>query len=179
VALHQWIQRLLLVGAHVDALPAAPTPHPPARLASLIDAITPAHRASDERAVHFGHRYRSGFWAIYTLSAIAVLCAILPLALGWDSRAHALHPFAGLWAVAEVAVIAIVSVIYWRGHRADWQGQWLRTRTTAEMIWYLPLLAPLVEFGGSHADANWYTRVFDPRQHPDSTDEVTRVCALN
>ena len=40
----------------------------------------------DERAVHYGHRYRSGFWAIYMLSAIAVLFAVMPLALGWDDR---------------------------------------------------------------------------------------------
>jgi hypothetical protein len=181
MVLHQSIQRLLLIGAHIETLPppagvAAP---PPRRLKPLIDAITPVHHASNERAVHFGHRYRSGFWAIYSLSALAVLCAVLPLALGWDSRGHALHPLAGLWAVAEVLVIAVVSVIYWRGHRGDWQGQWLHTRTSAEMIWYLPLLAPLVDFDSHVNDPNWYTRVFSSHEHPDGTDEVTRVCALN
>ena len=48
-------------------------------------AIAAAHHAFDARAMYFGHRYRSGFWAIYLLSAIAVLFAVLPLALGWDS----------------------------------------------------------------------------------------------
>jgi hypothetical protein len=90
------------------------------------------------------------------LSAIAVLCAVLPLALGWDSRNHALHPFAGLWAVAEVCTIAIVSAIYWRGHRRDWQGEWLRTRTTAELTWYLPLVAPLVDFPVGSAEGNMH-----------------------
>jgi hypothetical protein len=42
----------------------------------LIAAIAPAHDAFDERAIYFGHRYRSGYWAIYMLSAVAVLFAV-------------------------------------------------------------------------------------------------------
>ena len=160
--LHQAIQRLLLVGARVESLPPAPSPQPPLRLLPLIAAIAPAHQKFDERAMYYGHRYRSGFWAIYLLSAIAVLCAVLPLALGWDSRTHALHPYAGLWAVAEVGMIATVSAIYWRGHRRDWQGEWLRTRTTAELTWYLPLVAPLVDFANNPGEGSWYRRVLDP-----------------
>jgi hypothetical protein len=179
MVLHQTIQRLLLLGARVESLPPAPPPRPPERLLPLIAAIAPAHRAFDELAVHFGHRYRSGFWAIYSLSALAVLFAILPLALGWDTRGHALHPFAGLWALAEVGVIAVVSVVYWQGHRHDWQGEWLRTRTTAELTWYLPLLAPLADFTSAGRGGNWYTRVFDTFQHPESDDEVAKICALN
>ena len=63
---------------------------------------------------------------IYLLSAAAVLCAVLPLGLGWDDRRHALHPFVGVWAVLEVAIICAVALIYWLGHRRDWQGQWLQ-----------------------------------------------------
>jgi hypothetical protein len=177
--LHQAIQRLLLLGTRLELPPPRPTPQPPQRLLPLIEAIAPAHQAFDERAVFSGHRYRSGFWAIYLLSAIAVLCAVLPLALGWDSRNHALHPFAGLWAVAEVCTIAIVSAIYWRGHRRDWQGEWLRTRTTAELTWYLPLVAPLVDFPVGSAEGNWYQRVFDPGQHLSGTDDVAMLCARN
>jgi hypothetical protein len=177
MVLHQAIQRVILIGAQVRSLAPAPPPRAPNRLLPLIAAIAAAHRVFDEAAVHFGHRYRSGFWAIYSLSAVAVLFAILPLALGWDTSRHAMHPYAGVWALAEVGVIAIVSVIYWQGHRQDWQGEWLRTRTTAEMTWYLPLLAPLVDFGGTMSETNWYLRVFDAFQHPDSADEVTRICA--
>src|SRR5450755_5066098 len=129
MALHQAIQGLLLIGAHVETLPAPPPPRPPTLLLPLIETIAPDHQAFDERAVHYGHRYRSGYWAIYMLSAIAVLFAILPLALGWDDSRHVLHPFVGLWAVGEVAVIGTVGAIYWRGHRSDWQGQWLGART--------------------------------------------------
>jgi len=177
MVLHQQIQRLLLLGVHFESLPSTPRPSAPERLAPLIAAIAPAHRAFDERALHYGHRYRSGFWSIYLLSALAVLCAILPLALGWDNRDNALHPYAGLWAVAEVCVIAGVSTIFWLGHRRDWQGEWLRTRTTAELTWYLPLLAPLVDFQHGTEDKNWYTRVFDPGEHVEGADEVAALCA--
>jgi hypothetical protein len=179
MTLHQGIQRVLLLGKRFDMLPPAPRPEPPQRLRTLVESITAAHRLCDERAVHYGHRYRSGFWAIYLLSAIAVLCAIVPLALGWDDRSHALHPFAGLWAIAEVAVIGTVSTIYWLGHRRDWQGEWLRQRTTAELAWYLPLLAPLVDFAHVPSQPNWYARVFDPDQHPHATDEIAAICARN
>jgi hypothetical protein len=179
MVLHQAIQRLLLIGVHFEEPAAAGEPRTPERLLPVAQAIAPAHRDFDERAVLFGHRYRSGFWSIYLLSAVAVLCAILPLALGWDSHNHTLHPYAGLWAVAEVAVIATVSAIYWFGHHRDWQGEWLRARTTAELTWYLPLLAPLVDFAPGAAtggDANWYTRVFDPGEHVAGADEVAEIC---
>jgi hypothetical protein len=179
MVLHQAIQRLLLIGVHYESPGTAAAPQTPARLVPVAAAIAPAHREFDERAVLFGHRYRSGFWSIYLLSAVAVLCAILPLALGWDNRGSTLHPFAGLWAIAEVAVIATVSTIYWLGHRRDWQGEWLRARTTAEMTWYLPLLAPLVDWTPGTGDANWYTRVFDPGEHLEGADEVAAICARN
>lgn len=179
MALHQAIQHLLLIGVRLDALPAPPTPQPPRRLLPLIESIAAAHREFDGRAIRYGHRYRSGFWAIYLLSALAVLCAVMPLALGWDSASHALHPFSGLWAVAEVAVIGAVSAIYWRGHRQDWQGLWLRARTTAELTWYLPLLAPLLDFSQVSAEPNWYLRILDPGQHLRGADAVADLCQRN
>jgi hypothetical protein len=179
MALHQIIQRVLLVGTHVESLPPPPAPHAPPALLPLIDAIAGPHRRFDERAIHYGHRYRSGFWAIYLLSAIAVLFAVIPLALGWDSPNHLLHPFAGLWAVGEVMVIGTVSAIYWLGHRYDWQSQWLRARTTAELSWYLPMLAPLLDFSSPAAEPNWYLRVFDPGQHLRGADDVANLCAEN
>jgi hypothetical protein len=179
MALHQVIQRLLLIGAQIKSLPPPPVPQAPPALSPLIEAIAGAHRRFDELALHYGHRYRSGFWAIYLLSAIAVLFAVMPLALGWDSANHLLHPYAGLWAVAEVGVIGTVSAIYWLGHRHDWQAQWLRARTTAELSWYLPMLAPLLDFAAPAEDANWYLRVFDPGQHLRGADDVAALCAAN
>lgn len=177
MALHQAFQRLLLVGVRLESFePLAPS-RPPERLAPLIDALEPEHQKFDQRALHYGHRYRSGFWAIYLLSAIAVLCAVLPLALGWDSPQHAFHFYAGMWAIAEVIIIGSVSAIYWLGHRRDWQGQWLRARTTAELTSYLPMLAPLLDFESAYAESNWYVRAFDPGQHLRAADDVSTLCA--
>jgi hypothetical protein len=177
MALHEFIQRLLLAGTHLEAMPSAPAPQAPERLQPLVDAVADSYRRFDERAVYYGHRYRSGFWAIYLLSAIAVLCAVLPLALGWDSAMHVLHPYAGLWAVTEVGVIGTVSGIYWQGHRHNWQGQWLLARTTAELSWYLPMMAPLLDFDAPAEEPNWYLRVFDPGQHLRSAGDVATLCA--
>jgi hypothetical protein len=179
MALHQVIQRLLLIGARVQSLPPPAEPQAPPALLPLIEAIAGAHRRFDERAIHYGHRYRSGFWAIYLLSAIAVLFAVMPLALGWDSRNRLMHPYAGLWAIGEVIVIGTVSVIYWQGHRRDWQSLWLRARTTAELSWYLPMLAPLLDFTAPAAEPNWYLRVFDPGQHLRGADDVAELCAAH
>src|ERR1700761_5791151 len=137
MALHQLIQRLLLIGTRVESFPHLPPPKKPARLTPLFAAVESAHQRFDRRALDYGNRYRSGFWVIYLLSAVAVLCAVLPLALGWDSPSHMFHPYAGVWAVGEVLIIGTVSAIYWLGHRRDWQGQWLSARTTAEVTWYL------------------------------------------
>jgi hypothetical protein len=177
MALHQVVERLLLLGAHLESLPAAPTPQAPQALQPLIEATAEAHQRFDERAIFYGRRYRSGFWAIYLLSAIAVLCAVMPLALGWDSANHRLHPYAGIWALAEVAVIGTVSAIYWQGHRRDWQGQWLGARTTAELCWYLPMVAPLLDLTVPPGEPNWYVRVFDPGQHLRGSDDVATLCA--
>jgi hypothetical protein len=179
MALHQTIQRVLLIGARLQYPPPPPALKPPERLQPLIASLAQSRKMFDERAVHFGHRYRSGFWAIYLLSAVAVLFAVLPLALGWDDPRRILHPYVGLWTVAEVIVIGAVSAIYWLGHRRDWQGQWLQARTAAEMIGYLPLVAPLLDFARHGSLENWYTHVFEPDQQLAGTDELAVVCAEN
>lgn len=177
--LHELVQRLLLTGARLESLPPAPEPQAPPALVPLIEAVAAAHRRFDARALHYGNRYRSGFWAIYLLSAVAVLFAVMPLALGWDSANHQLHPYAGLWAAGEVLVIVTVSAIHWRGHRRDWQARWLRARTTAELSWYLPVLAPLLDFDAPAAEPNWYLRVLDPGQHLRGADDIAALCAEN
>jgi hypothetical protein len=176
MGLHDAIVRLLLFGVQLP--PAAPMVQapPPAALRPLIDAIAVQHREFDQRAIHFGDRYRSGFWAIYLVSALAVLCAVMPLALGWDSPGHRLHSLAALWAAGEVLLIGTVSLIFWRGQRGHWQSQWLRARTIAELTWYLPMLAPLLDFDTSSAESNWYLRVFDPGQDLRSSEEVAALC---
>jgi hypothetical protein len=177
MALHQAIQRLLLIGVRLESFPHQAPPKKPARLEPLFAAVESAHHRFDQRALDYGHRYRSGFWVIYLLSAVAVLCAVLPLALGWDSPSHMFHPYARLWAICEVVIIGVVLLIYWLGHRGDWQGEWLRARTTAELTSYLPMLAPLLDFNAPATEPNWYVRLFDPGQHLRTADDVSVLCA--
>ncbi|HUY84876.1 MAG TPA: hypothetical protein VMU86_09875, partial [Steroidobacteraceae bacterium] len=175
LALHRIVQRILLIGVRLEEPAAPPEPPPPERLRPLIEAVAADHRRFDARAIEFGDRYRSGFWSIYLLSAFAVLCAVMPLALGWDSRLHVVRPMARLWTFAEVGVIATVSAIYWIGHKRDWQGQWLAARTTAELTWYLPLVAPLVDFQRHPRRLDWYVQVFDLAERDGG--EVASLCA--
>ncbi len=174
--LHRLVEKIFLYRSPVSRLSAPPISHAPAALASLIQELDPERRRYDERAMYFGERYRSGFWLIYLLSAVAVLFAVLPLALGWDDSRHILHPYLGIWALGEVLIISAVAAVYWIGHRRDWQGEWLRARTTAELIGYLPILAPLVDFRFSAEEADWYLRVFDPGQNLRGNREVTTLC---
>ena len=179
MVLHKFIQKLILTGVK---LPGAGTPKktaPPAALTALIAAIAPVHRIYNARAIEFGHRYRSAFWLIYLLSALAVLFAGLPMALGWDNEHHELNHYSIVWVLAEALVIFMVGLIYWRGHRQDWQGQWLGARTKAELAWYLPLIAPLVDFDDTDAHPNWYTRLFNPEQEAQGGADIDALCASN
>jgi hypothetical protein len=176
MALYRLIQRVLLAGTDLQLQASPPAPTPPARLQPLVNALATEHQRFDQRAIHYGQRYRSGYWAIYLLSALAVLSAVLPLALGWDSPSHRLHPYSGMWAAAEVIMIGTVSIIYWQGSRHHWQSQWLQARTNAELVWYLPMLAPLLPHAAASVEPNWYLRVFDPGQHVRAADELGVIC---
>lgn len=174
--LHRFVEKVFLYRAPLSRLSAPPLADPPAAIRPLIEDLAPERRRYDERALYFGERYRSGFWLIYLLSAVAVLFAVLPLALGWDDSRHILHPYLGIWALGEVLIISAVAAVYWIGHRRDWQGEWLRARTTTELIGYLPILAPLVDFRRNPDEADWYLRVFDPGQNLRGNHEVTALC---
>lgn len=176
MALHQLIQRCLLVGVDLAGTAAPKAAVPPARLRGLIEALAEPHARYDRLAVKFGHRYRSAFWSVYFLSAIAVLFAVMPLALGWDDSRHTMHPWLFLWALGEVVVILAVGGIYVVGHHHDWQGQWLWARTQAELTWYLPLIAPLVDFGAGGSAGNWYGRVYGGASPLHADPEVERLC---
>lgn len=176
MAFHHALQRLLLTGVRLPVPPPPAHVQQPAALVPLIEAIAPAHRAFNQRAMQYGDRYRSAFWAIYLLIALAVLCAGLPLALGWDNAEHALHHFAIVWVVTEVVLIFFVGLIYWRGHREDWQGQWLAARTQAELTWYLPLIAPLVDFTDETHASNWYGCLSNPGHDLQAGEDFDGVC---
>jgi PGDYG protein len=174
---YQIVLRILLLGVKLEKGPQAPEPQPPKELGPLFDIVEPAHLAFDARAISYGNRYRSGFWAIYLLSALTVLCGVLPLALGWDSRYPTLHPYARFWTYIEVCLILSVIGIYIQGNRAKWRAEWLAARTTAELTWYLPLLAPLVDFDHPDRDTNWYNRIFKADKRLLNASEIDALCA--
>lgn len=156
MAFHHHVQSLLLAGIRFPAAASPETIAPPPALAPLVAEVTLEHAESNARAIKAGNRYRSAFWALYLLSALAVLCAVMPLALGWDHERHDMHAWAGFWAGLEVLVILMLGLVYWRGHHRDWQGQWLASRTEAELIGYLALVAPLAIPATTDATGNWY-----------------------
>ena len=179
MALHKTIQKVLMIGVRLPVLPMPAKPQPPAALVPLIAAIAGSHQGFNQQAIKYGHRYRSAFWAIYLLSALAVLCAVLPLALGWDDEQHALSRFAVMWVIAESLVIFLVGLIYWRGHQQNWQGQWFAARTKAELAWYLPMIAPLVDFNDKNGSANWYARIITSEYqdlHTPADDDIQALC---
>jgi hypothetical protein len=144
-----------------------------------MEAISTTQQRFNQRADKFGNRYRSGFWAIYLLSALAVLCAVLPLVLEWHNPGNTsdLHASLKMWAAIEVIIVGAMTAIYGLGRRQDWQGEWLRARTTAGLTGYLPLLSPLLDFDKPGDEPNWYVRAFNPGQHPAAIDDVAGMCA--
>jgi hypothetical protein len=176
--LHQSVQSLLLVGVRPHAGPAPDHVAPPAPLQPLIDALQPELDACNARALEYGHRYRSAFWALYLLSALAVLFAVMPDALGWTEEQHPLHRFAPLWGAGELAIVVVVVGTYVWGHRHDWQGEWLGARMQAELTGYLPLAATLQEPGEETAafSAHWFASVAGGSEDSAEIDRVEALC---
>ena len=88
------------------------------------------------------------------------------------------HPYARLWAICEVIIIGVVLLIYWLGHRSDWQGEWLRARTTAELTSYLPMLAPKdprLRFPRTRTQLGTVRGLIG--QHLRTADDVSVLCA--
>jgi len=137
----------------------------PDELKSLHATASASYRQLRNEADAAGDRYRSAFWAIYLLSALAVLCAALPIALQWDVPGHPLGRLAGMWGVLEIAVIGTVAWLYHKGNKSGWREKWLHARAQAELTHYLPVLAPLVNFDAAGTQANWYERVFNVNVH--------------
>lgn len=180
MAFHQTVQNILLAGHRFPTSSQQLAPPPPAQLVPLVDAVAPQHRDFDTKAIRLGHRYRSAFWLIYLFSALAVLCAVMPLALGWDDGRSQSSKYAIFWVIGEIVIISSVALLYWLGHHHDWQGQWLAARTKAELAWYVPLIAPLIDHSQAATQGNWYELLFnegDPIPANDEIDELCRRCA--
>ncbi len=172
MAFHDRVQRLLLIGSDLRPPPAPPRAEPPAEIAALQAVVRSEHQALNAEALAAGQRYRSAFWALYLLAALAVLFAVLPVALGWSAAEHPLHRWALVWGLAELAVIAGVWLLYRRGVKENWKEQWLRARSQAERVWYLPLAAALRDPEAPAVEGGWYAELFG-----EPGDDVAALCA--
>ena len=176
--LHQSVRDLLLWGKTIHRSPAPPPTPPPPALEALLAAVRPAQQDYNERAIVFGHRYRSAFWALYLLASLAVLCAAMPFVLGWAGEESPRRALTFWWGVGEFVIIAAVALVYFAGHRQDWQGQWLALRTRAELSWYLPMVAPLLLVAPPEP-GNWYARVFGEGSLSESDVAIDALCAAS
>ena len=127
-----------------------------------------------------GTVYRSGFWAIYLLSALAVLFGVMPVALGWDTASHFLHPFAGLWALGRGS-----DHRHGERHLLAGPSERLAGAVAARTHHRRAELVPSDAGAAARSrpapatEANWYLRVFDPGQHLRGADDVAALCAKN
>jgi len=104
----------------------------------------------------------------------------MPFVLGWAGEESPRHALTFWWGVGEFAIIAAVALVYFAGHRQDWQGQWLALRTRAELSWYLPMVAPLLlSTPSGPAEGNWYARVFGEGSLSESDEAIAALCAAS
>lgn len=172
---HELIRKLLLIGIEKPA-PKIETLQPPEALREIDQIVASRRRAVRAAAAAAGDKYRSAFWAIYLFSALAVLCAALPIALGWDAQDHPLRRFAGLWAVLEILLIGAVGTLFIWGNKANWQQTWIDARAEAELLRYLSVVAALLNLGKERQAGNWFASVFDV--DPDGSPMLQRIDPL-
>ena len=102
--------------------------------------LAPHYAWAGKLAGLYADAYRSTFLLGYTLSAVAVLLALLPMTIG---AYLPIHGFETLCVVAELVVIlTILLTVYW-ARRRQWHRRWLDYRLLAEMIRQLRFLIPL------------------------------------
>src|SRR5262249_20212775 len=94
---------------------------------------------SDKRGDLYADAYRSAYVLCYLLSALAVVIALMPMALGrW------LDPRAVYFAWGElVTLLLIVGMFRWGGRVSDWAERGMEYRLLAELIRQLRFLIPL------------------------------------
>jgi len=174
---HEVVRRVLLWRSqHRPSMPAPAKVEPPPHLQELIDVLHPAHRDFDEEALRYGNRYRSAYWLLYLLSSFAVLWSVLPVALEWYLPDSPMHEGMVVCGVLELMTIGLMALVFQLGRRGDWQTKWLAARSRAELVWYLPLLAPVIDVERQDAPRNWYLQLFDVGNELRIVDEVESHC---
>lgn len=102
--------------------------------------------AADNVALHWGNRFRSAFVANFTLAALAVFFAMVPV-LNFDHK-----PFKAVFVGVEFAVILVALLKTRQARRREWRVRWLDCRRLAETLRpaRLPLLVAGSPAGSGH-----------------------------
>lgn len=174
--IHQTVQDILLLGTPRHDAPAPAPAEPPPALKTLVNALEPVREECDERAIEYGHRYRSAFWGLYLLSALAVLFAVLPVSLGWDELMHDRPYLKPLWGGAELVVLFTIAFVYRSGHKQKWKDQWLSARLQAELIRYMPLTATVMAPEALSATA-WAAIICGGTENSADLNAIKALCA--
>lgn len=132
------------------------------QLALLVEEYR-SHFAAMARTL--GADYKGGYWMMYLIAPLAVVCAAVAV-----SRLASPRLLSGVELLLMVAILLLFLVM----RRGAWQENWIRARRTAEHLRYLPLVAPFV--GG--CNGNWYEQMAAQHGLRIIVDpDVTRVCA--
>jgi hypothetical protein len=158
-----WRSALLLGHRAHDVPPDVPdeVPAPIRDIALLLEGHR-SHFSSEARTL--GADYKGGYWMMYLVAPLAVLCGAAAAAEFFNKRV-----LSGIEFLLMVSILVLFLVM----RRGDWQKRWIRARRTSEHLRYLPLVAPFVR----DTNTNWYEEL--AARHGLRVivdDEVTRLC---
>lgn len=108
---------------------------------------------ADQLSIHYSERYRGTYIFLFLAGAIAVLCAVLPMALGLGAApptghggvaAHGEHGLLEKCIVAMELFMLILILLLWPlARRHKWQERWLDYRIVAELLRQMRYVTPL------------------------------------
>lgn len=161
---HALFHGVLLAGHRMPEEPAALQEGVPAAVRELALLVEGPRSRFAAAARTLGTDYKGGYWMMYLIAPLAVLCSATAAA-GLASPA--------LLTGLELLLIVGILVLFLVLRRGRWQETWIRARRTAEHLRYLPLVAPFTRGAGG----NWYEQLAARRGLRIIVDpQVTRVC---
>lgn len=105
----------------------------------VVDGLRPFYAWPDKLAVLYANRYRSAFLAAFSVAAVAVGLALLPVGAGVTFH----HPLETTCMALELVAIVFILYVVQEGRQNRWHERWLEYRMVAELVRHLRLVAPL------------------------------------
>jgi hypothetical protein len=111
-------------------------PNDRAQRAAIESILLPAVSAADNLAVYYSLVYRSTYIFNFFFAAIAVALALVGIFVhDADAKSYLVS--------AELVIIVVILITWWRGHRHQRHRRWLEYRRLAECLRHMRILAPL------------------------------------